>query len=68
MKYFAVSGYSNYGKTSLISDIAREMTDRGYKIAIIKHSEHSIITGEKDTDKFLKSGITIPGLKILWHL
>lgn len=57
MKYFSVSGYSNSGKTSLILDLYRELKNKNYNVAIIKHSEHNITDGNKDTDLFLKAGV-----------
>ena len=45
------------GKTSLILALYDEFRLRGFGVAVIKHSEHSIIMDQKDTDMFLKDGI-----------
>ena len=37
MKAVGVIGYKKSGKTSLVTNLARELTKRGYKIATLKH-------------------------------
>jgi len=58
MKCFSFIGYSNSGKTTLIIEIAKILRNMNYKIAIIKHSDHSIKKNDfKDTSRILNTGI-----------
>jgi molybdopterin-guanine dinucleotide biosynthesis protein B len=55
----AVVGYKNSGKTRVIEVLARELTDRGYKVGSLKHTVEDIdldIEG-KDTWRHLKAGV-----------
>ncbi|TQQ84109.1 molybdopterin-guanine dinucleotide biosynthesis protein B [Peptacetobacter hominis] len=60
-RIISVSGYSNSGKTTLISEIIRELKNRNLKVGLIKHSHHEIETGDekKDTGRQRKSGAEI---------
>ncbi|KIX14542.1 molybdopterin-guanine dinucleotide biosynthesis protein B [Dethiosulfatarculus sandiegensis] len=53
-------GFSNSGKTTLVSAVVRELTAYGLKVAVIKHHGHpeGLIRPEelKDTDKFSRAG------------
>ena len=37
---FAISGYKNSGKTTLITKLIPELKQRGYRVAVIKHDGH----------------------------
>lgn len=50
MKIASVVGKKNTGKTSLTVKIISELTRRGYNVASIKHSHHSIEMDKKNTD------------------
>lgn len=55
---FAVSGYKNSGKTTLITQLIPELKNRGYKVAVIKHDGHDFegdVPGT-DTYRFQKAG------------
>lgn len=50
MKIVSVVGKKNTGKTSLTVRIIDELTKRGYNVASIKHSHHSIEMDKENTD------------------
>ena len=50
MKIVSVVGKKNTGKTSLTVKIIEELTKRGYNVASIKHSHHSIEMDKENTD------------------
>lgn len=49
---FAVSGYKNTGKTTLITRLIPELTSRGYRVAVIKHDGHDFTPDVPGTDSF----------------
>lgn len=50
MKIVSIVGKKNTGKTSLTVKIIEELTNRGYNVASIKHSHHSIEMDKENTD------------------
>ena len=55
----AVIGIKKSGKTTTIENLTRELTKRGYNVAVIKHisePDFTIDTPGKDTWKFAKAG------------
>jgi molybdopterin-guanine dinucleotide biosynthesis protein MobB len=59
MQVIAVVGSKKSGKTTTIENLIKELTERGYKVAAIKHiaePDFTIDTAEKDTWKFAKAG------------
>ena len=50
MKIVSVVGSKNTGKTSLTVRVIEELTKRGYNVASIKHSHHSIEMDKENTD------------------
>lgn len=58
MKLISFVGWSGSGKTTLISGLIRELTDRGLKIAAIKHAPEKFYLEPESKDSFvyLKSG------------
>ena len=50
MKITSIVGKKNTGKTSLTVKVISELTKRGYKVASIKHSHHSIEMDKENTD------------------
>lgn len=50
MKIVSIIGKKNTGKTSLTVKIIKELTKRGYNVASIKHSHHSIEMDKENTD------------------
>ena len=46
MKYknvFGIVGWKNSGKTILVENLVKNITDQGYKVSTIKHAHHSLI-------------------------
>ena len=55
----AVVGTKKSGKTTTIENLIRELSNRGYKVAAIKHvpePDHSIDTPGKDTWRYAQAG------------
>ncbi|WP_405294459.1 molybdopterin-guanine dinucleotide biosynthesis protein B [Methanobrevibacter sp.] len=50
MKIVSIVGKKNTGKTSLTVKVIKELTKRGYNVASIKHSHHSIEMDKENTD------------------
>ena len=50
MKIVSIVGKKNTGKTSLTVKVISELTKRGYNVASIKHSHHSIEMDKENTD------------------
>lgn len=50
MKIVSIVGKKNTGKTSLTIKVIRELIKRGYNVASIKHSHHSIEMDKENTD------------------
>ena len=49
---FAVSGYKNSGKTTMVTRLIPELTKRGYKVAVIKHDGHDFESDVPGTDSY----------------
>ena len=50
MKIVSIVGRKNTGKTSLTVKVIEELTNRGYKVASIKHSHHTMEMDRENTD------------------
>lgn len=50
MKIVSIVGRKNTGKTSLTVKVIKELTKRGYNVASIKHSQHSMEMDKENTD------------------
>lgn len=48
----SIVGKSSTGKTTFLEKLLRELTGRGYKIATIKHSHHSISFDDPNKDSY----------------
>ena len=48
----SIVGKSSTGKTTFLEKLIREITDRGYKVATIKHSHHSISFDQPNKDSW----------------
>jgi molybdopterin-guanine dinucleotide biosynthesis adapter protein len=57
----SIVGKSSTGKTTFLEKLIREVTDRGYKVATIKHSHHSISFDQpnKDSWRHARSGAVV---------
>lgn len=51
-KVFAVSGIKNSGKTTLVSKLVTALTQRGYKVGVIKHDGHDFKADHEGTDSY----------------
>lgn len=49
---FAVSGYKNSGKTTLLTGVIPELVERGYRVAVIKHDGHDFESDVPGTDSY----------------
>lgn len=49
---FAVSGYKNSGKTTLITRLLPVLVSRGYRVAVIKHDGHDFESDVPGTDSY----------------
>jgi len=59
MQVIAVVGSKKSGKTTTLENLIKELTERGYKVAAMKHIAEpgfTIDTAGKDTWKFAKAG------------
>ncbi len=57
---FAVSGYKNSGKTTLINKLLKQFKENNFKVACLKHDGHDfLIDTNTDTGKFIESGSDI---------
>jgi molybdopterin-guanine dinucleotide biosynthesis protein MobB len=63
-------GKSGSGKTTLLEKVIAELKNRGYKVAIIKHSHHKddLDTAAKDTWRFTQAGTELSAINSLDHL
>ncbi len=66
----SIVGKSSAGKTTLLERLIVELKQRGYKVAIVKHSHHKddIDTAAKDTWRFTRAGSEISAINSLDHL
>lgn len=58
-KVIAIVGTKKSGKTTVIENLTRELTRRGYRVAAIKHvpePDHTIDTPGKDTWRYAQAG------------
>ncbi|MHA1577967.1 MAG: molybdopterin-guanine dinucleotide biosynthesis protein B [Candidatus Thorarchaeota archaeon] len=57
MRVFAISGFSNSGKTTLITSIVKELTNRGIEVITIKSTQEDAKPPDgTDTSKHLEAG------------
>ena len=52
MRIISIVGLKNTGKTSLTSKIIKELTNRNFKVASIKHSHHQMEMDHEGTDTY----------------
>jgi molybdopterin-guanine dinucleotide biosynthesis protein B len=48
-KIVGVIGYKDSGKTTLVRALVRELTDRGHRVAVVKHTSHRLDLPGKDS-------------------
>lgn len=51
-KVVSVVGYSGSGKTVLLEGLVPELTKRGYRIAVVKHTHHTVEIDQPGTDSW----------------
>jgi len=58
---FGICGWSGSGKTTLIEEIVPRLTDKGLKVAVVKHDAHGIDVDRpgKDSDRFYRAGADV---------
>ncbi len=58
---FGICGHSGSGKTTLIEKLIPILSERGLKVAVVKHDAHSIVLDRpgKDSDRFFRSGADV---------
>jgi len=66
----SIVGKSGAGKTTLLESLIGELKQRGYKVAIVKHSHHAddLDMADKDTWRFTKAGSELSAINSLDHL
>lgn len=52
MRFFGIAGYSGMGKTTLLERLVPELTRRGLKVSLIKHSHKNIEIDRPGKDSF----------------
>ena len=66
----SIVGKSGSGKTTLLEGLIAELKQRGYKVAIVKHSHHAfeLDTSTKDTWRLSQAGSELSAIKSLNNL
>lgn len=66
----SIVGKSGSGKTTLLESLITVLKQRGYKVAIVKHSHHAddLDLAAKDTWRFTQAGSAISAINSLDHL
>lgn len=49
---YAISGYKNSGKTTVMEQVIQQLTNMGYKVASIKHDGHDFEADIQGTDSY----------------
>lgn len=62
MQAISIIGFSNSGKTTLISRLSECLEARGLKVAIAKHTHHELDKPDTDTALLMGPKRTIVGL------
>lgn len=52
MQVFGIAGFKNSGKTTLLVDLLRVLTGRGFKVATIKHAHHNFDIDHPGKDSY----------------
>ncbi len=64
MKRIHIIGGKNHGKTTLVRELVRALSDRGYRVATIKHThhQHELDTPGKDSFLHRQAGAKVVGI------
>ena len=49
---FGIAGWKNSGKTTLVSELVRNLTHRGLRVSTMKHAHHAFDLDKEGTDSF----------------
>ncbi len=52
MRVIGITGYKKSGKTTLTLKLSDELIKRGYKVAVIKHTDEDLELANSDTSKY----------------
>lgn len=71
-KAVAVVGFKKSGKTTLVLELARELTRRGRKVAAVKFTHHGLDLEGTDTARFAQECVSVAGMgpgstTVLWN-
>ncbi|MGE4441460.1 MAG: molybdopterin-guanine dinucleotide biosynthesis protein MobB [Desulfomicrobium sp.] len=71
-KAVSVVGYKKSGKTTLVLELARELTARGRKVAAVKFTHHGLDLEGTDTSRFAQECVSVAGIgpgttTLLWN-
>ncbi len=58
---FGICGWSSSGKTALLTELVRQFTESGLKVAVIKHDVHGLDfdRASKDSDRLFRAGADV---------
>ncbi|AGK61635.1 molybdopterin-guanine dinucleotide biosynthesis protein MobB [Archaeoglobus sulfaticallidus PM70-1] len=61
MKVISIIGFSNSGKTSLITQLVELLTNQGYRVGVVKHSDKKVDLDKegKDSWRIFKAGYDV---------
>lgn len=64
MQRLHILGRKNHGKTTLVCDLIRQLTERGWRIGSIKHTHHrhELDTPGKDSHRHRQAGAQVVGI------
>ena len=71
-KAVSVVGFKKSGKTTLMLELARELTARGRKVAAVKFTHHGLDLEGTDTSRFAQECVSVAGIgpettTLLWN-
>ena len=71
-KAVSVVGFKKSGKTTLVLELARELTARGRKVAAVKFTHHGLDLDGTDTSRFAQECVSVAGIgpkttTLLWN-
>ena len=52
MKTIAVIGWKNSGKTTLVSNLVNHLSEKKFKVGVVKHSHHTFDIDHPNTDSY----------------
>lgn len=59
MKVVGFAGFSNSGKTTLITWIVRRLKEEGARVGVVKHTPHGFDVGNNDTGRIFNAGADV---------